>query len=111
MTDDRSETISESDVDMPFVIVAAAGVVGSRRVSGVTPLGLFANNPGNIMNVYAKSLSFFVGLGAGGMVIGACWSAGLVPWYVATMAGLALATVGGWQLRRMSLRDRHGGHN
>jgi hypothetical protein len=29
-----------------------------------------------------------------------------VPWYVATMAGLALATVGGWQLRRMSLRDR-----
>jgi hypothetical protein len=40
------------------------------------------------------------------MVIGACWSAGLVPWYVATMAGLALVIAGGWQLRRLSLRDR-----
>jgi|SRR5579864_1071604 len=31
------------------------------------------------------------------------------PWYVSTLAGLALVTASGWQLR--SWRDRHGGHN
>jgi hypothetical protein len=29
-----------------------------------------------------------------------------VPWYVAAMAGLALVTASGWQLRRLSWRDR-----
>jgi hypothetical protein len=51
------------------------------------------------MKVSAKSL--LVGLCAGW-----CWSAGLVAWYVATVAGLAVVMAGGWQLRRLSLRDR-----
>jgi hypothetical protein len=45
------------------------------------------------MMVYARSL--FVGVCAAAVVIGWCWSAGLVPWYVATMAGLALVMAGG----------------
>jgi hypothetical protein len=55
------------------------------------------------MMVYAKSL--LVALCATGVVIGWCWSAGLVPWYFATMAGLAVVMAGGWQLRR-PWRDR-----
>jgi hypothetical protein len=94
------------------------------------------------MKVYAKSL--LVGLCAAAVVLGVCWSAGLIPyvvykappplhptpvapsgdsimvittevvdttvikppWYVSALAGLALVTASGWQLRRLSLRDR-----
>jgi hypothetical protein len=56
------------------------------------------------VRVYIKSL--LVGLCAAAVVLGVFWSAATrPPWYVSTLAALALVTASGWQLRR-SLRDR-----
>lgn len=82
---DRKQSVARES--MAGVSTADSGFLAARTVT-----------------VYANSL--FVGLGAASVLLGWCWSAGLVTWYVATMIGLTLVTISGWQLRQWGHRVR-----